>query len=62
MNIFRFFADLSHLASIIILIMNMRQRRSSAGISFKTQCLYTAVFVTRYPGFPPGPISRDTTF
>lgn len=50
MNIFRFFGDLSHLVSILILIYNMQQRRSSAGISFKTQCLYTAVFVLRYLG------------
>lgn len=50
MNIFRFVADLSHLLSILILIYNMRQRRSSSGISFKSQCLYTAVFVTRYLG------------
>jgi len=48
MNIFRFSGDLSHLLSILILIYNMRQRRSSAGISFKSQSLYTAVFVTRY--------------
>jgi hypothetical protein len=50
MNIFRFFGDLSHLLSILILIYNMRLRRSSAGISFKSQCLYTAVFVARYLG------------
>jgi hypothetical protein len=57
MNIFRFFGDLSHLVSILILIYTMRERRSSAGISFKSQCLYTAVFVARYLGiplFPPG--------
>lgn len=50
MNIFRFFGDLSHLVSILILIYNMREKRSSAGLSFKSQCLYTAVFVTRYLG------------
>jgi hypothetical protein len=55
MNIFRFFGDLSHLVSILILIYTMRERRSSAGISFKSQCLYTAVFVTRYLGMPPIP-------
>jgi hypothetical protein len=53
MNIFRFFGDLSHLVSILILIYTMRERRSSAGISFKSQCLYTAVFVARYLGIPP---------
>jgi len=50
MNIFRFLGDLSHLLSILILIYNMRTKRSSAGISFKSQCLYTIVFVTRYIG------------
>ena len=53
MNIFRFFGDLSHLVSILILIYNMRERRSSSGLSFKSQCLYTAVFVTRYLGKNP---------
>ena|ERR1700738_1443838 len=50
MNIFRLFGDLSHLLSILILIYNMRLRRSSAGISFKSQSLYAAIFLTRYLG------------
>jgi ER lumen protein retaining receptor len=57
MNIFRFVADLSHLVSILILIYNMQRRRSSAGISFKSQSLYAAVFLTRYLGIYP-PVSR----
>lgn len=48
MNIFRFFGDLSHLASIFILIYQIEQNRSSNGISLKTQSLYVVVFVTRY--------------
>ncbi|MCO5591524.1 hypothetical protein L7F22_045509 [Adiantum nelumboides] len=66
MNIFRFFGDLSHLASIFILIHKIqlsrscrvscnlsvvstyKLRRKTQGISFKTQLLYTVVFVTRY--------------
>ncbi|PWN89839.1 putative ERD2-ER lumen protein-retaining receptor [Acaromyces ingoldii] len=48
MNIFRFFGDLSHLASIFILIHKIQLSRSCRGISFKTQLLYTVVFVTRY--------------
>jgi ER lumen protein retaining receptor len=52
MNIFRFFGDLSHLVSILTLIYTMQERRSSAGISFKSQCLYTVVFVSRYLGIP----------
>jgi hypothetical protein len=59
MNIFRFFGDLSHLVSILILIYTMRERRSSAGISFKSQCLYTAVFVARYLGIPPSFSHQD---
>ncbi|KLO11079.1 ER lumen protein retaining receptor [Schizopora paradoxa] len=48
MNIFRLFGDLSHLASILILIHKIQTSRSCRGISFKTQALYVAVFVTRY--------------
>ncbi|KZT22504.1 ER lumen protein retaining receptor [Neolentinus lepideus HHB14362 ss-1] len=48
MNIFRFFGDISHLASIFILIHKIHTSRSCRGISFKTQVLYVAVFVTRY--------------
>lgn len=48
MNIFRFLGDLSHLASILLLIYQMRQSRSCAGISFKSQLLYAIVYCTRY--------------
>ncbi|KAF9268477.1 ER lumen protein retaining receptor [Marasmius fiardii PR-910] len=48
MNIFRLFGDLAHLASIIILVQKIHTSRSCRGISFKTQALYVAVFVTRY--------------
>ncbi|EIM80756.1 ER lumen protein retaining receptor [Stereum hirsutum FP-91666 SS1] len=48
MNIFRLFGDLSHLASIFILLHKIQTTRSCRGISFKTQALYVAVFVTRY--------------
>jgi len=48
MNIFRFLGDISHLASIIILINKIRKTKSCAGISFKSQALYAVVFVTRY--------------
>lgn len=48
MNIFRFFGDLAHLASIFILIHKIHISRSARGISFKTQVLYSVVFVTRY--------------
>jgi ER lumen protein retaining receptor len=62
MNIFRFVADLSHLLSILILIYNIRNKRSSSGISFKSQCLYTVVFVTRYLGTPLHDINKTDLF
>ncbi|KAJ3214994.1 endoplasmic reticulum retention protein [Clydaea vesicula] len=37
-----------HLVSIIILLLKIKKTRSAAGISFKSQALYTIVFVTRY--------------
>ncbi|KAI9511453.1 ER lumen protein retaining receptor [Russula earlei] len=48
MNVFRLFGDLSHLASIFILVHKIQTSRSCRGISFKTQALYVAVFVSRY--------------
>ncbi|WFD34916.1 endoplasmic reticulum retention protein [Malassezia cuniculi] len=48
MNIFRFLGDLSHLASIGLLIHSIHTNRSCRGISFKTQLLYAIVFITRY--------------
>ncbi|CAE6393474.1 unnamed protein product [Rhizoctonia solani] len=48
MNIFRLLGDMSHLASILILLHKIQTSRSSRGISFKTQALYVIVFLTRY--------------
>ncbi|EDR00537.1 uncharacterized protein LACBIDRAFT_295761 [Laccaria bicolor S238N-H82] len=48
MNFFRLLGDLSHLASIFILLHKVQTTRSCRGISFKTQALYVAVFITRY--------------
>jgi len=48
MNLFRLLGDLSHLASIFILLHKIQVTRSCRGISFKTQALYVAVFVARY--------------
>jgi len=47
MNIFRLFGDLSHLASIFILVHKIQKSRSVRGISFKTQLIYLIVFLTR---------------
>ncbi|ORX51309.1 ER lumen protein retaining receptor, partial [Hesseltinella vesiculosa] len=48
MNLFRLVADLMHLASIFILLLKIKSTRSCVGISFKSQLLYTLVFITRY--------------
>ncbi|KAI0740993.1 ER lumen protein retaining receptor [Earliella scabrosa] len=48
MNLFRLFGDLSHLASIFILLQKIQSTRSCRGISFKTQALYATVFISRY--------------
>ncbi|KAG2015339.1 HDEL sequence binding protein [Coprinopsis cinerea AmutBmut pab1-1] len=48
MNLFRLAGDLSHLASIFILLHKIQTTKSCRGISFKTQALYVLVFITRY--------------
>lgn len=48
MNIFRLCGDLSHLLAIIILLLKIWKTRSCAGISGKSQILFTIVYVTRY--------------
>ncbi|KAK5115492.1 hypothetical protein LTR62_001151 [Meristemomyces frigidus] len=48
MNLFRILADLSHVASVIILIHKMRTSSSASGISFKSQFLYQVVYIARY--------------
>lgn len=55
MNLFRLVGDLSHLASIFILLQKITKSRSARGISFKTQALYVVVFVTRYVDLFTGP-------
>lgn len=47
MNIFRLLGDLSHLASILILIHKIQTSRTARGISFKSQLVYLIVFLTR---------------
>jgi len=48
MNIFRLLGDLSHLASIFILLHKIQTTHSCRGLSFKTQALYASVFILRY--------------
>uniref|UniRef100_A0A1L8DUM2 ER lumen protein-retaining receptor n=1 Tax=Nyssomyia neivai TaxID=330878 RepID=A0A1L8DUM2_9DIPT len=48
MNIFRLAGDLSHLLAIIVLLLKIWKTRSCAGISGKSQILFTIVYVARY--------------
>lgn len=48
MNIFRLAGDLSHLFAVLYLLWKIWSTESCAGISGKTQILYSIVFITRY--------------
>jgi len=48
MNIFRLGGDLCHLFAILILLLKIWTTRSCAGISGKSQILFTLTFVARY--------------
>ncbi|KAJ4728473.1 ER lumen protein-retaining receptor [Melia azedarach] len=48
MNLFRLAGDMTHLASVLVLLLKIHTIKSCAGISLKTQELYAIVFATRY--------------
>ncbi|KAK9908093.1 hypothetical protein WJX75_002665 [Coccomyxa subellipsoidea] len=48
MNIFRLAGDMTHLLSIMVLLLKIHATRSCRGISLKTQDLYALVFLFRY--------------
>lgn len=48
MNIFRLAGDMSHVLSIVVLLLRLRVTKNAVGISVKTQELYLLVFVARY--------------
>uniref|UniRef100_A0A5B7APR0 Putative ER lumen protein-retaining receptor-like n=1 Tax=Davidia involucrata TaxID=16924 RepID=A0A5B7APR0_DAVIN len=48
MNIFRLAGDMTHLASVLVLLLKIHTIKSCAGISLRTQELYAIVFATRY--------------
>ncbi|KAH9621515.1 hypothetical protein KSS87_002322 [Heliosperma pusillum] len=48
MNIFRLAGDLTHLISILVLLLKIYATKSCSGISLKTQELFALVFLTRY--------------
>ncbi|CAN6483819.1 unnamed protein product [Victoria cruziana] len=48
MNIFRLAGDMTHLISVLVLLLKIYATKSCAGISLKTHELYVLVFITRY--------------
>ncbi|KAL7445312.1 hypothetical protein ACHAXH_008515 [Discostella pseudostelligera] len=48
MNIFRLCGDMSHVFSILVLLLRLRVAKNAAGISLRTHELFLLVFITRY--------------
>ena len=48
LNLFRLAGDMSHVLSILVLLLRLRVTKNAVGISIKTQELYLLVFITRY--------------
>ena len=48
MNIFRFLGDMTHVASIIVLLLRLQLTKNAQGISLRTNELFLLVFATRY--------------
>ena len=48
MNIFRLCGDMSHVFSIIVLLLRLRVAKNASGISLRTHELFLLVFLTRY--------------
>ncbi|KAL6766484.1 ERD2A [Auxenochlorella protothecoides x Auxenochlorella symbiontica] len=48
MNIFRLAGDMTHLMSIVVLLLKIRATKSCRGISLRTQEMYLLVFLCRY--------------
>eukprot|EP00729_Bicosta_minor_P021830 gene21830-biopygen17377 len=48
MNIFRLCGDMSHVLAIFLLMLKIWKSKSAAGISGKSQILFTIVYFTRY--------------
>ncbi|EAY01140.1 ER lumen protein retaining receptor, putative [Trichomonas vaginalis G3] len=47
-NIFRYIADFTHLASIVLLLYKMFSRKTCVGVSLKTHILYLSIYLFRY--------------
>ncbi|KAG9143108.1 hypothetical protein Leryth_006352 [Lithospermum erythrorhizon] len=61
MNIFRLAGDMTHLASVLVLLLKIHTIKSCAGISLKTQELFAIVFSARYLDLFTGYISFYNT-
>lgn len=48
MNLFRLAGDMSHVFSIIVLLLRLRVVKNASGVSVRTHELFLLVFVTRY--------------
>jgi len=48
MNLFRLCGDMSHVFSILVLLLRLRVAKNAAGISLRTHELFLLVFLTRY--------------
>ncbi|RZC64923.1 hypothetical protein C5167_008613 [Papaver somniferum] len=48
MNVFRFAGDMTHLISVLVLLLKIYATKSCSGISLKTEELYALVFLARY--------------
>lgn len=45
---FKYLGDICHLFSFIVLISNMKEKKSCLGLSYRTQELYLMIFLVRY--------------
>ncbi|KAK5574917.1 hypothetical protein RB653_010171 [Dictyostelium firmibasis] len=62
MNLFSFLGDMLHLGSMLILLFKIKNDKSCAGVSLKSQILFTIVFTTRYLDLFTNYISLYITF
>lgn len=48
MDVFQLIGDFLHLVAILLLLLKILASKNVVGLSYKTQELYMAVFLTRY--------------
>ncbi|KAM9996657.1 hypothetical protein ACTFIZ_001603 [Dictyostelium cf. discoideum] len=62
MNLFSFLGDMLHLGSMLILLFKIKNDKSCAGVSLKSQILFTIVFTARYLDLFTNYVSLYITF